>query len=458
MKQKITHLLSFFLLVISTVTYAHNFKKNDKIVFIGNSITHAGSYHNVLRTFLATRYQKDITVLNKGISGDVTDQVLARLEVDILIEKPTVAFVMLGMNDVQRNTYTDTPTAWQLKQQQDALARYKKQTEKLVNLLLDQKIEVILFTPTIFDESPSIQKANNKGVNAALGKCRDHVKSMASKYTLEVVDFYSIMSEVNTDQQAKAPDFTIVGADRIHPGATGHFVMGYQLVNTITKDNREVANLTINAKKEKVTANLNCSIKNLTASNKSVAFQLEENSLPFPIKYFDQKGVALVPFKENLNQETLRIEGLKKGEYTLKIDNQEIGIFTNDAFANGIQLAELATPQLRQAEKIGQLSKEIMRLQNKIRDLRMVDYTIFKIYDSKMTIEERKALATKKLEEYNDMSISWHKYFTKLLKEYVKNIDNEGTMKTDIQNIRQLVFKVAKPIPHNYSIGKVMVQ
>ena len=51
--------------------FAFQFEKNDKIVFIGNSITHGGSFHNVLRTFLATRYQKDLTIFNKGI-GDLT--------------------------------------------------------------------------------------------------------------------------------------------------------------------------------------------------------------------------------------------------------------------------------------------------------------------------------------------------------------------------------------------------
>lgn len=451
-------LITLFLFLNITCSFGFEFKENDKIVFIGNSITHAGSYHNVFRTFLATRLQKDITIYNKGISGDVTDQVLARLEVDILVEKPTVAFIMLGMNDVMRDLYTDTPTETQLKKQQNALDRYKKQTDKLVNLLLVQNIKIILFTPTPFDESPNITKQNNKGVNEALGKCALHIKAMASIYNLEVVDFYESMNKINIEEQKRNENFTIVGPDRIHPGTLGHFIMGYQLVNTITKEHRLVSSLSINLKKKKVKENINCKVDELSISKSNFSFTLTENSLPFPDKHFDKKGMLLIAFNENLNQEIIQFKGLKKGKYLLKIDNKEVETFTSNELKNGVSIATLNTPQLLQAEQVSQVAKEIMRLQHKIRDMRMVDYTIFKVYDNKMSKEEKVNLLNQKLEEFNDISISWHKYFQKLLTSYKENIDQEAIIKSEIEAKRSLLFKISKPTTHQYSVEKVTLQ
>ena len=44
-------------------------------------------------------------MFNCGVSGDVTSGVLNRMEEDILINNPSHAVIMLGMNDVYRNLY-----------------------------------------------------------------------------------------------------------------------------------------------------------------------------------------------------------------------------------------------------------------------------------------------------------------------------------------------------------------
>ena len=187
--------------LFSMQLFAFQFEKNDKIVFIGNSITHGGSFHNVLRTFLATRYQKDLTIFNKGISGDVAQGVLDRLEEDILSEKPTVAFVMLGMNDVQRWAYVKNPSKDQIKAQENAIVDYKEKTALVIKKLQEHNIRIILLTPTIFDENLLIKRNNNIGVNEALGKCATYIKSLGKKHQLKVVDFYTILNQINKEQQ-----------------------------------------------------------------------------------------------------------------------------------------------------------------------------------------------------------------------------------------------------------------
>ena len=62
-----------------------------KIVFLGNSITEAGGDWNV-------RFGTD-NIVNRGISGDITEGVLSRLD-EIIYYKPIAIFLLIGINDI----------------------------------------------------------------------------------------------------------------------------------------------------------------------------------------------------------------------------------------------------------------------------------------------------------------------------------------------------------------------
>jgi lysophospholipase L1-like esterase len=60
------------------------------IVFLGNSITEGGNWAKLLA---------DSTVINRGIGGDITFGVLARLD-DVIRRKPAKLFILIGINDI----------------------------------------------------------------------------------------------------------------------------------------------------------------------------------------------------------------------------------------------------------------------------------------------------------------------------------------------------------------------
>ncbi|MFM8911788.1 MAG: GDSL-type esterase/lipase family protein, partial [Flammeovirgaceae bacterium] len=66
----------------------------EKIMMVGNSITEGGDWKKLLN---------DSTIINRGISGDVTFGVLNRLD-DIIRRKPAKVFLLIGINDLSRNT------------------------------------------------------------------------------------------------------------------------------------------------------------------------------------------------------------------------------------------------------------------------------------------------------------------------------------------------------------------
>src|SRR5262249_53002873 len=69
---------------------------------------------------------------------------------------------------------------------------------------------------------------------------------------------------------------------------------------------------------------------------------------------------------ERLNQEPLVVTGLTAPRYTLKIDGEEIGRFTREEWAAGVNLASLPTPMARQA----QLVQALIQRQNRVRRTR----------------------------------------------------------------------------------------
>lgn len=67
-------------------------RSKNAIVFLGNSITEAGKWAELL---------PGAPVLNRGISGDNTFGVLARLD-EVLAHRPQKLFLMIGVNDLKR--------------------------------------------------------------------------------------------------------------------------------------------------------------------------------------------------------------------------------------------------------------------------------------------------------------------------------------------------------------------
>lgn len=82
------------------------FKKGERVVFTGNSITHGGHYHSFIWLYYMTRFpDKPITIMNAGIGGESTWDMKARLDDDVFDRKPTYVTLTFGMNDTGYDIY-----------------------------------------------------------------------------------------------------------------------------------------------------------------------------------------------------------------------------------------------------------------------------------------------------------------------------------------------------------------
>lgn len=86
------------------------------IVFLGNSLTDAGRWNDII---------PHLPVINRGISGDISFGVLARLD-EVLRHQPKKIFLMIGVNDLKR----EVPVALIIKNYARIVERIKKESPK----------------------------------------------------------------------------------------------------------------------------------------------------------------------------------------------------------------------------------------------------------------------------------------------------------------------------------------
>jgi len=353
----------------SAVSPAESFKNGDTVCWVGDSITHGGSYHALIQLFYVTRFpDRDITYFNCGIGGDRASGIMGkgvgfRFKYDILSHKPTVATIMLGMNDINRPLYKpeggfDEKRMPRINEEKaTSITTYETNMKLLIEGLQAAGSRVILIQPSIYDETQVLPVNANisVGANAALGICAAKMKEWSTHYNAGLVDFYSRMNAINAAQQKKNPAFSVLGNpknDRIHPGPPGHFVMAYAFLKD-TGMTPWVAKMKVDGKSGAVIESTNCAISKTSASQGKVAFECLENSLPFPIPPDALKALDLVPFMKELNQEVLTVTNLAIGEWSLAIDGQACGEYSSQELATGVNLASNEkTPQYQQAAAI----------------------------------------------------------------------------------------------------------
>ena len=131
---------------------------------------------------------------------------------------------MFGMNDVYYPFYGSNKSGKKIEEQRakvinDNIANYKK----ICQILSNNKIRLILCTPTAYDEISDSKETNYIGTNGALKIFGDKIKKIAKKYNADIVDFYSLMNKAQKEATKENKSYCRI--DRIHPNQAGHELM-----------------------------------------------------------------------------------------------------------------------------------------------------------------------------------------------------------------------------------------
>jgi len=280
---------------------------------------------------------------------------MSRLQEDVMDNKPTSVAIMFGMNDVNRGAYVANPDEKKRAAQQQALKGYQSNMEKLVARIRAEAGEPKLYfiTPSPFDQTVVLDRDNNQpGCNDGLGNCAEIVRELSAKNKGTLVDFHGPMTAFNLEQQKKDPKYTIIGQDRVHPGAAGHLMMAWLFLKGQGAPS-VVSKVAVDAAAERVTKSDNAEVTAVAKKEGGVTFTVLENALPFPVDPGAKAILNLLPVEKDLNQEILSVTGLADGTYEVRIDGAAIGRYMAQELAQGINLAfNEATPQFKQAQGV----------------------------------------------------------------------------------------------------------
>ena len=184
-----------------------------KIVFFGDSITEAGrnfadprdlgaGYVKIAAGKLRLMYpEEEIVLLNRGVGGDRTAELLLRVEKDIVAEQPDIVVLQVGVNDVWCRFALGTIVS---------LEEFRENYETLVEKIGGAGAKIICVLPFVLDMGD--KKRFNPYVSAFNGIIRD----IAAKHALPLVPLDEIFTGVTQDiAPAK------FATDGIHPTHRG---------------------------------------------------------------------------------------------------------------------------------------------------------------------------------------------------------------------------------------------
>ncbi|WP_028666397.1 SGNH/GDSL hydrolase family protein [Runella zeae] len=433
------------------------FQKGDRVCFVGNSITNNGEFHHNILLYYVTRFPNEpLHFFNCGISGDVISGIFNRLNDDILVHTPTHVVIMIGMNDVNRGLYSEKPTtnADTLQRRAAALEKYRIGLDSLVRVFLRNNIRVILQKPSIYDQTAVLQTPNNWGVNDALKECADYIESLSLKYELDVVDYWQILSQLNKQLQSQNPSATIIGNDRVHPTATGHLVMAYQFLKTTQVPPQNFAQIVCskNAKYSKKKSQY-CAITTVEIKRDFKRLMVQEYALPYPTTDEQKEALALVPLEEAFNYRYFKVEKLKKGFYTFKIDTTVVGVFSHIDLRKGVNLStQRYIPQYQQALAVKKALLERHKTEANLRTIKFVEYGFLKDFKNKNDLEAVK----KYLDELYAAKLSHNIYFKNQFDKYIAIKPHEERLRLKVNAELLQAYELAQPKKHLFVVEKII--
>ncbi len=435
------------LLLLGGGVRADTFQDGETVCFLGDSITHGRQYHSMIYAYYLTRFpDRTIRFVNAGIAGDSAGGALGRLEEDVLSKSPSTVVVMLGMNDVGRGNYVANPTAKQLKAQAQALERYRANMDKLLGRLkAETSARFVLMTPSPFDQTCVNDRDNNQpGCNDGLGRCAEIARSLAPKYRAEVVDLHGPMTAFNLQRQKHDPKYTIIGPDRVHPGAPGNLMMAWLFLKAQGAP-ALVSEVVFDATAGRAVKTSDATVSDIRRKAGGWTFTVLEKALPYPVDEAARELLDVIPLEKSLNQEIVKITGLAQGSHALSIDGAAVARHTAAEWADGVNLAfNPATPQVKQAEKVAKLNEERRRTEVRLRGYACVRWFL---RHRRVDPDDLAAVKT-----YAETKMNKTGYYESHVPTYLKEWERRAEVIAKVAALEKETLRARKPIPHVYEI------
>ena len=193
-------------------------KSGQKIAFLGDSITAQGigPAGYVTLTIAGLKANGiDATPIGAGISGHKSDNMLARLDRDVLSKKPDWMTLSCGVNDVWHGI-AGVP-----------LEQYKTNITAIVERAQAAKVKVMILTATVISED--LAAANNQ----KLAAYNDFLRALARQKNCPLADLNADFQEIIKTKQTPG---NLLTGDGVHMNMRGNEVMAKGILRAAAGD------------------------------------------------------------------------------------------------------------------------------------------------------------------------------------------------------------------------------
>ena len=183
-------------------------------LFGGIGKSYVGIVDGILK---ATDPSLHLRMINMGIGGNTSRDLVARWQTDVMDLSPDYVTVLIGINDVWRQF--DTP---EITEGHVLPEEYRENLLWMLNTTLPVVKGMVLITPYMME--PNRQDP----MRARMDEYGAIVKELAAEKHLPCVDLQAAFDAYFTEYHPAS-----INWDRIHPNVAGHCVIARALLNTI---------------------------------------------------------------------------------------------------------------------------------------------------------------------------------------------------------------------------------
>jgi lysophospholipase L1-like esterase len=205
-------------------------KDGEKIAFLGDSITQGGMGATGYVTLVIQGLKANgvqATAIGAGISGHKSNDMLARLQRDVLDKKPDWMTLSCGVNDVWHGA-KGVP-----------LDQYKQNITQIVDKAQAAGIKVMILTSTMITENPA--EPNNE----KLAAYNEFLRGLAKDKKCLLADLnVAMQKDLDAREKAGQKRGKLVTSDGVHMNAFGNVMMATGVLRGFGLDDAQVAKAT----------------------------------------------------------------------------------------------------------------------------------------------------------------------------------------------------------------------
>jgi len=201
-------------------------KSGDKIAFLGDSIT-AGGWGNpagYVKLVIAGLEANGVKAepIPAGISGHKSDQMLARLDKDVLSKKPQWMTLSCGVNDVwhgPRGVPLDDAMAKSGTYDDKVASRgtYQKNITAILDQATAAGVKPVMLTATVIQENLASKE------NGLLSPYNNFLRQLAKEKNVPMADLFAMFEE--RIKAENKPNVKVLTSDGVHMNTEGNKLM-----------------------------------------------------------------------------------------------------------------------------------------------------------------------------------------------------------------------------------------